>query len=233
MGRPVKGFERTSLTRIREALGQSLDDLSGRTGICRTLLWRYEVGKVRPTKYNLERIAAALSVPIELFLTDTPPVTAKLCKLAERLDGQRPRRMRTWLAERAQWYRVPRLFQLMPTDTQRDFQLPVEQFALFRLWWHSNRTRRQSYSRQFSSADEAIAQCFWQEQVLLGAASRQEGLYQGTTDYHWGNLDTNMERAAEFFLYSKRQQTRELVQYGFDEFLRKHAELRPLVVADA
>lgn len=233
MGRPVKGFERTSLTRVREALGQSLDDLAGHTGICRTLLWRYEAGKVRPTKYNLERIAKALGVPAELFLAKTPPITAKLCEFAESLDAERPRRMRTWLAERARWYKVPRLFQVMPSETRDEFQLPVEQFALFRLWWHSNRNRRKNYSRQFSAADEAIAQFFWQEQVLLGAVGTHEGLYDGTSDYQWGNLDANMRQAAECYLHSEREQTLQLVRHGFEQFLREHAELSRYIVVDA
>jgi rhodanese-related sulfurtransferase/transcriptional regulator with XRE-family HTH domain len=62
-----------NLRRERTRVGMSLDELAGRSGVSRTLLGQYELGRTLPTIGTTWRIAQALGVPFSTLLaTETP-----------------------------------------------------------------------------------------------------------------------------------------------------------------
>ncbi|MFN7652494.1 MAG: helix-turn-helix domain-containing protein [Cyclobacteriaceae bacterium] len=57
------------LFELRKRQNWSLMDLSKNSGIAKAILHRYEKG-VKPSRKNLEKIAAAFKVSVDVFLTD-------------------------------------------------------------------------------------------------------------------------------------------------------------------
>ena len=78
-----------NMKRLREALGLSQMSLAERVGCSTTLIGNIETLKRFPSAENLDRIAAALEVPVyELFMKDSPAIERAVSKfeVRERLE---------------------------------------------------------------------------------------------------------------------------------------------------
>ncbi|MDP7739734.1 MULTISPECIES: helix-turn-helix transcriptional regulator [Mycobacterium] len=77
---PVRGFNRSAVSRIRREAGLSMPELGLRTGLDPSVLSRWEAGATSPTPECLRRFADAMGVSTSIFV-DTPPEERTLADL--------------------------------------------------------------------------------------------------------------------------------------------------------
>lgn len=71
-------YSPAKITSLREERGWSVTELAKRAGIKQPSLWAIERGRIKQPKFTtLTNIAAALGVPVQTILSETPPKNAQ------------------------------------------------------------------------------------------------------------------------------------------------------------